>query len=302
MDNNYNNNFMNQNNFYMNNNNINNNYMNNNNNMNNMNYINNNNNMNNNNNINNNNNWNNNINNNNFLNNNNNNNNTNNINSMNNMNNVSNNNIKNNVNNFESFKNIPNIKLKEIDFINILKNSTEYKLSDFGLSKLKGDIKKRNLCGSPLYMSPELFKMDSNIKDIENRKLDIWALGVIAYELFFGKRPFEAYSLDELSDMYDRGIYFIDLSLTKEKKISKEFFIFLNKCLQKDPKNRANILQLKNSRFLNLNIGFLEKMDTEQLENFFQGKAKKSIKENKQIFHINICKDYSKELGLEEKE
>ena len=103
-------------------------------------------------------------------------------------------------------------------------------------------------------MSPELFKIDSNLTDIENRKLDIWALGILAYELFFGKRPFEAFSLDELSQMFDRGIYFIDLNLTKEKKISKEFFIFLNKCLQKDPINRANILELKECDFLNFNI------------------------------------------------
>jgi serine/threonine protein kinase len=297
--NNYNNNFMNQNNFYLNNDNMNNNYMNNNNFINNMNYGNNNNMNNNNNNINNNNNmndnnWNNNINNNNFMN-----NNNNNSNNMNSMNNISNTNIKNDTNNFEEFKNIPIIQLKELDIIKILKNSTEYKLSDFGLSKLKNDIKKRNLCGSPLYMSPELFKTDSQISDIENRKVDIWALGILAYELFFGKRPFEAFSLDELSDMFDRGIYFIDLNLTKEKKISKEFFIFLNKCLQKDPKNRANILDLKKCDFLNLNIDFLEKMDSSQFETFLNGKVKINRKENKTIFHINISKDYSKELGLE---
>ena len=309
INNNYNNNYMIQNNFYLNNNNMNNNYMNNNNFMNNMNYINNNNNMNNNNNINNNmnnnnnmnaNNWNNNINNNNFLNNNN--NNSNNINSMNNMNNASNNNIKKDTNNFDSFKSITNIQLKEIDIINILKNSTEYKLSDFGLSKLKDEIKKRNLCGSPLYMSPELFKIDSNLTDIENRKLDIWALGILAYELFFGKRPFEAFSLDELSQMFDRGIYFIDLNLTKEKKISKEFFIFLNKCLQKDPINRANILELKECDFLNFNIDFLDKMDSIQFKNFVQDKIKANEKNNQKIFYINICRNYSKELGLEKKD
>ena len=297
--NNYNNNFMNQNNFYLNNDNMNNNYMNNNNFINNMNYGNNNNMNNINNNINNNNNmndnnWNNNINNNNFMN-----NNNNNSNNMNSMNNISNTNIKNDTNIFEEFKNIPIIQLKELDIIKILKNSTEYKLSDFGLSKLKNDIKKRNLCGSPLYMSPELFKTDSQISDIENRKVDIWALGILAYELFFGKRPFEAFSLDELSDMFDRGIYFIDLNLTKEKKISKEFFIFLNKCLQKDPKNRANILDLKKCDFLNLNIDFLEKMDSSQFKTFLNDKVKINRKENKTIFHINISKDYSKELGLE---
>jgi serine/threonine protein kinase len=149
-------------------------------------------------------------------------------------------------------------------------------------------------------MSPELFKMDSNITDIENRKLDIWALGILAYELFFGKRPFEAFSLDELSQMFEKGNYQIDLSLTKEEKISKEFFIFLTKCLQKDPINRANILELKNSDFLNLNIDFLEKMNSIEFENFLKDSAKIRKKDDKTIFIININEDYSKILGLME--
>ena len=285
-DNNMNNNNMNNNNYMNNNNNINininiNNNMNNNN-MNNNNYMNNNNINNNNNNIMNNN------------------NNINNINSMNKINNVTNNNINNNTNTFQSLNQLQ--ILKEIDFINILKNSTEYKLSDFGLSKLKNDIKKRNLCGSPLYMSPELFKIDSNIADIENRKLDIWALGILAYELFFGKRPFEAFSLDELSQMFEKGNYQIDLSLTKEEKISKEFFIFLTKCLQKDPINRANILELKNSDFLNLNIDYLEKMNSIEFENFLQDSSKIKKENDKTIFIININKDYSNILGITKNE
>ena len=223
-----------------------------------------------------------------------------------NQNNCCNNNslINNNFNNNESIQdnnNVQQIKNKKNDtfsegkILSILKDSysTEYKLSDFGLSKIREKITKRNLCGSPLYMSPELFRPETKLSDIENKQVDIWALGVLAYELFFGKRPFEAFSIEELSKMYDRGTFEIDLESTKDKTISKQFFNFLNMCLQKDPKKRANVAQLKDSDFLNYHINSLEKMDGIKFENYLEGKE---IKTPKSIFQISIEKDYSSEI------
>ena len=223
-----------------------------------------------------------------------------------NQNNCCNNNslINNNFNNNESIQdnnNVQQIKNKKNDtfsegkILSILKDSysTEYKLSDFGLSKIREKITKRNLCGSPLYMSPELFRPETKLSDIENKQVDIWALGVLAYELFFGKRPFEAFSIEELSKMYDRGTFEIDLESTKDKTISKQFFNFLNMCLQKDPKKRANLAKLKDSDFLNYHINSLEKMDGIKFENYLEGKE---IKTPKSIFQISIEKDYSFEI------
>ena len=221
-----------------------------------------------------------------------------------NQNNCCNNNslINNNFSNNESIQdnnNVQQIKNKKNDtfskgkILSILKDSTEYKLSDFGLSKIREKITKRNLCGSPLYMSPELFRPETKLSDIENKQVDIWALGVLAYELFFGKRPFEAFSIEELSKMYDRGTFEIDLESTKDKTISKQFFNFLNMCLQKDPKKRANVAQLKDSDFLNYHINSLEKMDGIKFENYLEGKE---IKTPKSIFQISIEKDYSSEI------
>ena len=181
------------------------------------------------------------------------------------------------------------------DFLNILKNSTEYKLSDFGLSKLKTDIQKRNLCGSPLYMSPELFKLDSTLSEIENKKVDIWALGILAYELFFGKRPFEAFSIEELSRMFDKGTYLFNLRKKKgdERKISKEFFHFLNKCLQKDAEKRANVFQLRNGDFFNYDVISSEKMNEQELKEYLKGIVEV---DNNGNFILNINKDYADEI------
>ena len=197
-----------------------------------------------------------------------------------------------------STKNQNNNMFKFKNFLNILKESTEYKLSDFGLSKSKNEILKRNLSGSPLYMAPELFKLDSELSEIENKQVDIWALGVLAYELFFGKRPFEAFSIEQLSQMYENGIYLINLKALKDDKgnyipMSKEFFHFLNRCLQKDPEKRANIYELRNSHFLNYDIVSFEKMNEKEFQDYLKGLVEV---DNFNNFRININIDYSKEI------
>jgi serine/threonine-protein kinase len=75
------------------------------------------------------------------------------------------------------------------------------KVLDFGISKLTGSgwelgiTTTRTLLGSPTYMSPE--QMHS-AKEVDGRT-DIWALGVILYELIAGQAPFSASTLPELA-------------------------------------------------------------------------------------------------------
>ena len=77
------------------------------------------------------------------------------------------------------------------------------KVLDFGISKLARtgksapDVsmtKTSAMMGSPLYMSPEQLQSP---KDVDSRS-DVWALGVIFYELVTGECPFVAETLPEL--------------------------------------------------------------------------------------------------------
>ena len=47
--------------------------------------------------------------------------------------------------------------------------------------------------GSPLYMSPEAYKT-SNYSE----KSDVWAIGVILYEMILGKTPFKGIDYDTM--------------------------------------------------------------------------------------------------------
>ena len=221
--------------------------------------------------------------------------NQNNINQNNNAqnNNAQNNNDQNNNNQNNNNQNNIN-QINEDEIIEALKNA-QYKLSDFGLSKYRYDIKSRNLAGSPLYMSPELFNPSASIKTIENYQVDIWALGVLAFEMFFGRRPFEAFSIEELSKMYKKQTYYINLS---NITISKPFFSFINMCLQKDPTKRADVKKLQNSSFVNLVLENENKMDEKELLELLGDRVKKDEKNN---IYLSIDEIYFEEEQEDQK-
>jgi len=66
------------------------------------------------------------------------------------------------------------------------------KVLDFGISKVENDKDNRvtatqTVVGTPLYMSPEQVRSAKHV----DARTDIWALGIILYELIAGKTPFE---------------------------------------------------------------------------------------------------------------
>lgn len=59
------------------------------------------------------------------------------------------------------------------------------KICDLGWS-IGSSTLRATFCGTPLYVSPELLK-----RSHYNNKIDIWSVGILTYELLFGKVPFE---------------------------------------------------------------------------------------------------------------
>jgi serine/threonine-protein kinase len=121
----------------------------------------------------------------------------------------------------------------------------QVKVLDFGVSKslTSSDAGKltqtRSMLGSPLYMSPEQMRSS---RDVDARA-DVWALGVVLYELLTKRYPFEAESMPELclkvvSDPPAPILTFrADLPLPMVDVIDR--------CLQKDPGKRfANAAEL----------------------------------------------------------
>ncbi|GBP85220.1 hypothetical protein EVAR_55697_1 [Eumeta japonica] len=76
------------------------------------------------------------------------------------------------------------------------------KIADFGFARfLEEGNMAVTLCGSPMYMAPEVImslKYDA--------KADLWSLGTIVYQCLTGKAPFQATTPHELKAFYENSI------------------------------------------------------------------------------------------------
>lgn len=85
---------------------------------------------------------------------------------------------------------------------NILINQfMQIKICDFGLAVHNSDPRSGSICGTKGYFPPEFVNNECSVY-----QSDIWAIGVICYELLFGCNPFE----DENSYRSNRRIVFAD--------------------------------------------------------------------------------------------
>lgn len=69
----------------------------------------------------------------------------------------------------------------------LLKKDFTIKLADFGFAKETNseEVFMKTYCGTPITMAPEILKGKPY-----DKKCDVWSLGVILFQLIFGKLPF----------------------------------------------------------------------------------------------------------------
>ncbi len=119
------------------------------------------------------------------------------------------------------------------------------KVLDFGISKTldtAGGLsltRTSSIMGSPLYMSPEQMRSSKNV----DQRADIWALGVILYELLTGHVPFEAESVPELCLKVVQDEPASPKSMRPE--VPEGLSAVILKCLEKNVANRfSNVAEL----------------------------------------------------------
>lgn len=118
------------------------------------------------------------------------------------------------------------------------------KVLDFGISKMKekgpsGLTQTSAVMGSPYYMAPE--QMMSS-KDVDARS-DIWALGIILYELLAGAPPFVAETMAEIVYMVTQR----DPPPLESKRpdVPAELAQVIARCLSREPAQRyVNVAKL----------------------------------------------------------
>ncbi len=201
---------------------------------------------------------------------------------------------------------------------NLLFKGKELKIVDFGFfnftsneNKNKTDLSKY-LMGSPIYMAPELFD-NSQITE----KSDMYAIGVILYEMLFGMAPFEEKVLDDLIERL-RNHYFLNFP-KENNNINIETENLLRKLLDKDPANRYSSLELYeylknpmnndknvnneieklkiNDYFEENKIKFEEIKTLEVFKNVEQFKTHKNVEEVKNIVYSEMSSSFLKKLS-----
>jgi len=113
------------------------------------------------------------------------------------------------------------------------------RITDFGLAGLAEEFRGSEARGgTPAYMAPEqLAGGQASVKS------DIYSLGLVLYEVFTGKRAFDAATLAELRRLHEQTTPSSPSSLVKEMDPLVERVIL--RCLEKEPRARpASALQV----------------------------------------------------------
>ena len=123
---------------------------------------------------------------------------------------------------------------RDLTPLNIFLHDNNIKIGDLGLAKKLNQFSyAKSIVGTPYYLSPELCKGNNY-----NEKSDIWALGVILYELATLKLPFIA--TNQLA-LVNKIIKDIPNSIKNNKNNDNDLSSIINLMLIKDPNSRPNI-------------------------------------------------------------
>ena len=125
----------------------------------------------------------------------------------------------------------------------ILDENGYIRITDFGISKIFSNSNYKETSGTPGYMSPEVIQCQNHTKAV-----DYFALGIIGYELMFGRRPYLGKSRIEIKEKM-----MIKEIIIKNNDFpfnwSKESKDFISKLLIRKPEKRlgfGNVFQVKN--------------------------------------------------------
>ena len=123
------------------------------------------------------------------------------------------------------------------------------KVLDFGISKAGGSFadlisrggltRTNTMLGTPSYMSPEQVRSSKHV----DQRSDIWALGVVLYELLTGKLPFDADNITAISAQIVMDTPRALRELRADLPEGLEAAVL--RCLEKDPAARySNVAEL----------------------------------------------------------
>ncbi|KAI1149200.1 Serine/threonine-protein kinase ATG1 [Nemania diffusa] len=108
------------------------------------------------------------------------------------------------------------------------------KLADFGFARvLPSTSLAETLCGSPLYMAPEILRYERY-----DAKADLWSVGTVAFEMISGKPPFRASNHVELLRKIEGNND--NIKIPKEVQVTSDLKALIRALLKRNPVERMS--------------------------------------------------------------
>lgn len=134
-----------------------------------------------------------------------------------------------------------NVMHRDLKPENILLDAAfNIKICDFGWSaEFSENAPRETLCGTFEYMAPEVL-----LRKRQSTKTDVWALGILLYELFHGNAPFRGRRLEEVLEQISRN------TLAFKKSLNPLIKDLIVRILKFYPHERLSVDQILESEFI----------------------------------------------------
>lgn len=142
---------------------------------------------------------------------------------------------------------------------NILLQGETPRIADFGIARILRDSDTSQVAGTPSYMAPEGFD------GIRSEKTDLWAAGVIFYQMLTGLLP---YPQTDLVSIVKAVVY--DEPQIDFERVTEQLRYIVYKSLQKNPANRYQTVAAM--------LGDLRKINSAAFENTFNAVTVSDVK------------------------
>ena len=147
----------------------------------------------------------------------------------------------------------PDNILIEEQFGSIHSLDFKVKIIDFGFSvDMNSQKKLRTFCGTPSYMAPEIVCK----KEYCGKETDIWALGIILFNMVYGRCPFRGENERDLYRKISKGVFsfpdesYWNMDEFRGMQISPQFKALVKRILEVRPEKRPTCEQILKDEWL----------------------------------------------------